>query len=208
LLLLVLRWLKIEQHKLQNIDASWSAALAAAKEGGAVDVVYKLEALIGVKLPQAAGPIAIASASALAAAAGVTAPTDAVAAVTRNFQPDLALKQELHDIKTRKRQRLSNLTLPVPTPADTLNAVAAGVVESSSCTFNTGAFGTRQFGLPDPTCGAVPEGYVAIRCGCLVNAFQSCPSRHTCQKPRRHRVIEIVDIGPLHAQHALTAGVD
>jgi hypothetical protein len=67
-------------------------------------------------------------------------------------------------VQVKKRQRLANLQLPVPTPADTLKAVAAGVVpSSSSSSFNTGAYGTRQFGIPDPTCGAVPEGCVAIR---------------------------------------------
>lgn len=168
--LLACRWLAIEQHKLAKIDTSWADALAAAKEAGAADVVYKLEALIGVKLPHlgAAGGLAPAAAAAAVAAGSNSAAADlgAVAAITQNFCPDLALKQELHDIKVKKRQRLANLQLPVPTPSDTARAVAAGVVPSSSSSgsINTGAYGTRQFGIPDPTCGAVPEGCVAIRC--------------------------------------------
>jgi hypothetical protein len=157
-------WLQIEQHKLEHIDSSWFDALAAAKESGTTDVVYKLEALVGVELPQIGAngamslpPAAAASTSAASGSAG------AVAAITQNFKPDLALKQELHDIKIKKRQRLANLTLPVPTPADAANAAAAGLIASSSVSYNTGSYGTRQFGIPDPTCGAVPEGYVAIR---------------------------------------------
>lgn len=167
------RWLQIEQHKLEHIDSSWSDALAAAKEACATDVVYKLEALIGVVLPQAGSsssgaavstPAPAAAAAAAAAAARNTAgQVGMVAAITQNFRPDLALKQELHDIKLKKRARLANLTLPVPSPADAANAAAAGVVPSSSVSFSTGAYGTRQFGLPDPTCGGVPQGYVAVR---------------------------------------------
>lgn len=152
-------WLQIEQHKLEHIDSSWFEALAAAKESGTTDVVYKLEALIGVVLPQ----IGTNGAMSLPPAAAASSPADAgaVAAITQNFKPDMALKQELHDIKIKKRQRLANLTLPIPTPADTANAAAAGLIASSSVSYNTGSYGTRQFGIPDPTCGAVPEGYVA-----------------------------------------------
>lgn len=159
------RWLKIEQHKLQGIDSSWAEALAAAKESGALDVQYKLEALIGVQLPQSP-PNPLAAASAAGAGMGD------VASVTQNFKPDLALKQELHDIKVKKRQRLVNLTLPVPTPREAAAAVAAGVVPSSSSSsaLNTTANGTRQFGLPDPTCGAVPEGWVAVRWAGMLQA--------------------------------------
>jgi hypothetical protein len=172
--LLLCRWLQIEQHKLEHIDSSWSDALAAAKEACATDVVYKLEALIGVVLPQAGGnssssgsgavsaPVPAAAAAAANAARGA-AGVGMVASITQNFRPDLALKQELHDIKLKKRARLANLTLPVPSPADAAKAAAAGVVPSSSVSFSTGAYGTRQFGLPDPTCGGVPQGYVAVR---------------------------------------------
>lgn len=161
-MLLSCRWLQIEQHKLEHIDSSWFDALAAAKESGATDVVYKLEALIGVLLPKmgANGAISLPAAAAVNAA---SADTGAVAAITQYFKPDLALKQELHDIKIKKRQRLANLTLPVPTPTEAANAAAAGLIETSKVSYNTGAYGTRQFGIPDPTCGAVPEGYVAIR---------------------------------------------
>lgn len=136
----------------------------AAKESGSTDVVYKLEALIGVVLPHvgANGPMSLAPAT----AAGSSANAGAVAAITQNFKPDMALKQELHDIKIKKRQRLANLTLPVPTPADAANAAATGLIASNSVSYNTGSYGTRQFGIPDPTCGAVPEGYVAIRWAC------------------------------------------
>lgn len=167
------RWLQIEQQKLEHIDSSWSDALAAAKEACATDVVYKLEALIGVVLPQAGsssgGGAAISTAAAAAAAAAANAARSAstgavgmVAAITQNFRPDLALKQELHDIKLKKRAQLANLTLPVPSPADAAKAATAGVVPSSSVSFSTGAYSTRQFGLPDPTCGGVPQGYVAV----------------------------------------------
>lgn len=164
------RWLQIEQHKLEHIDSSWSDALAAAKEACATDVVYKLEALIGVVLPQASSsgaavstPAPAAAAAAAANAARSAAGVGMVAAITQNFRPDLALKQELHDIKLKKRARLANLTLPVPSPADAAKAAAAGVVPSSSVSYSTGAYGTRQFGLPDPTCEGVPQGYVAVR---------------------------------------------
>lgn len=158
------RWLQIEQHKLEHIDSSWFDALAAAKESGATDVVYKLEALIGVVLPKvgANGAISLPAAAAVNAASS-SMDAGAVAAVTQYFKPDLALKQELHDIKIKKRQRLANLTLPVPTPTEAANAAAVGLIESSKVSCNTGAYGTRQFGIPDPTCGAVPEGFVAIR---------------------------------------------
>jgi hypothetical protein len=83
-------WLAIEQHKLVNIDTSWPAALAAARSAGALDVVHKLDALIGL-LPkqqqqqqqqqQAIGQVAAVG----LAAAGLSAETE--------FKPDLALKQ-------------------------------------------------------------------------------------------------------------------
>lgn len=158
-------WLKIEQHKLNHLDSSWADALAAAKESGAVDVQYKLEALIGVQLPQHHNQAAQQHAPAAAAVAGRGGSADALGTITQSFKPDLQLKQELHDIKVKRRQRLANLTIPVPSPKEAAAAAEAGVVVPSSISraVNTTANGTRQFGLPDPTCGAVPEGCVAVR---------------------------------------------
>jgi hypothetical protein len=84
-------WLAIEQHKLANIDSSWSAALSAARAAGALDVVHKLDAMIGVvpkqqqhwqqqqqQQQQHFAAVGL-------AAAGLLAETE--------FKPDLALKQ-------------------------------------------------------------------------------------------------------------------
>lgn len=195
-------FLQIEQAKLSNLDTSWGAALAAATQMGAVDVEYKLQALIGVQLPQttpvgqpggtgglAAAAAAVSSAAAAAARASAAAAlaggatSDTVAALTQNFKPDLALKQELHDLKVKKRQRLALLTIPVPSPRDAAFAAAAAASESAgavgggddssfgagagedenAAAINTRSYGVRQFGIPDPSCGGVPDGCVAIR---------------------------------------------
>jgi hypothetical protein len=77
-------WLAIEQHKLVNIDRSLPAALSAARSAGALDVVHKLDAMIGVvpkqqqQQPQQMVPPGL-------AAAGFAAEME--------FRPDLALKQ-------------------------------------------------------------------------------------------------------------------
>jgi hypothetical protein len=114
------RWLKIEQHKLQKIDTSWADALAAAKESGASDVVYKLEALIGVVLPTlgVTGATLPAAAAAASSSDSGSAELGAVAAITQNFQPDLALKQELHDIKVTNAVKVCRLSQSTVVPVN------------------------------------------------------------------------------------------
>eukprot|EP00775_Hariotina_reticulata_P005922 gene5922-6162_t len=93
-----------------------------------------------------------------------------------SFVPDLALKEELHSVKLSFHMKLLNLSLPVPTPADFDEAARAGVVLASRSSTAALALpaatvggsvgqpgGVRLFGLPDPTGGSVPEGYVAVR---------------------------------------------
>jgi hypothetical protein len=83
--------------------------------------------------------------------------------------------QELHGIKLAMRQRLAMLSLPLPSPADAAQAAAAGVLAGAAAAGASqhtciglaaaaaACAGVRLFGLPDPSCGGVPEGCVAVR---------------------------------------------
>lgn len=178
----VCSWLKIEMHKLASIDNSWHTALAAAKSAGALDVVYKLDAMIGLVPqqdlqeqqqqgnqpghPAAGGSGTSNSSSDRQSCTGPLAGGGLAfsgPALGRVFKPDLALKAELHDIKVKQRQRLALMQLPVPTTADADAAVKAGVVAPCPGLASAAGVGVRLFGLPDPSCGGVPEGCVAVR---------------------------------------------
>jgi hypothetical protein len=89
----VTSWLAIEQHKLVNIDRSLPAALSAARSAGALDVVHKLDAMIGVVPKQQQQQQQQQCQTRHLAPAGLAA---AGVSAEMEFRPDLALKQVCH----------------------------------------------------------------------------------------------------------------
>lgn len=152
------RWSDIEQHKLVGIDSSYDKAYAAARAAGDIEVIHKLEALIGVQLQHntavpnnsstnsntlhpTAGVVHISNGiSNLGLATPIAATMQSVVnsgSGVMSFQPDLALKMDLHAIKLRRRQKMANMSLPVPSADDTAAAVRDGVIRAEGNTFTT-----------------------------------------------------------------------